>query len=219
MKLTTLLICCCALAAAYAQKTDVSLFYGRNDFFNYRGDYNYYKKIHTHGKAVALKWARVGNGNWKIHPRFELGLDYYEGGFYYVAASLGPSSSSGTFNVTTFTFACYPINVTFLKNFEWNFGLQTSFFNINQNSKIIHTGISNNTFSHTIFEGRSVSAILRVGAVTRLAYSIPLKNGWSIQPQVNYYYALTGERRFFGSIKSRRIYGGVGFCRDLGAKK
>lgn len=227
MKLTTLAVCLLCLSSLFAQKIDLSIAHGGNKFYDWvsKAEQTYAMHDYEIGTASAVKLGIEEIVNWKIKPRFELGFEMYNGSYHYVPDGHSSSSWRGTLDVMSISVACYPINLTFFQNFNWNLGFQSSLYNFSSNSRVNYYGFveNNGVFSSgdKVFYD-DISSKVRIGVVSRLAYDVHIKNGWSIQPQVNYSFGFTRELRkglVPSFIKSMRIYGGIGISKEISVKK
>lgn len=213
---------------SFGQDLDFIANIGQNRFFqkDYEGDNT--ELSFTPGMSSGLK---LGLSNViKDAPgiRFELGVTSYSGQFIYDVLDKAYSHYTfGELNLTTFDISVYPVNFKFWKNFDFNLGL-TGSVNIVESFSGIDRHIGPNsdltavetTQSQLNEKYNSIARTTHFGITSRLAYSIPLKGAWFIQPQVNYYLGVSSEIEIAPSkMKSMRGYIGVGIRRSLNFKE
>lgn len=197
---------------------------GKNNFFDLRGIINedYYNTKYTSGFASSFKLGYYPKIEGFLKSRFEFGVEMYEGKYFdsYISKE-PPNSWSGIITVTTLSLAYYPINLSFFKNFEWNLGIQSSFFNVSSKSRVVNSGVTSGAEGYywfkKSFNGGRVSFPVRFGINNRLAYNIKVNEVWSVQPQINYHFGLVYEMQLEipSPLKSMRTYFGVGISRDF----
>lgn len=215
-----LLFLCCFASHLSAQQLELSAGANLNQFFRLPGGEvpgSAFKN--GYGYTVGISQELAG----KIPMRFTLQLDHYEGNIHLREGGLGGAViTRADISRSSVMLGVFPLNFTLLKRLHINLGLAMQAL-IYDGSKGYRSYWGFGASGEDIrFEDRPAAFAQPVsfGLISRLGYSIPLGNKWSLVPQYMFGMGISDEfKQLHANVKSMRHYLCIGVSRQLNTEK